>query len=153
SGPPGLPSGPACRPRGGCWPRSALRADRGGTAADSVCSSRAPCSCPRSGRIGSSLAARPGPRLGACSHLRAGSDRCLGGSIPPGAGGAPIIAFTGTHVQQQRSYLRLGSAPLAGREAELRLLVGLLDQADAGAAQLAALLGEPGVGKTRLLDE
>ena len=43
--------------------------------------------------------------------------------------------------------------PLVGREAELRTLVGLLDAADTGTPAFAALVGEPGMGKSRLTEE
>jgi DNA-binding CsgD family transcriptional regulator len=46
-----------------------------------------------------------------------------------------------------------GSAPLAGRDAELGTLRALLERAGGGEAHLAAVAGEPGVGKTRLLGE
>ena len=36
-----------------------------------------------------------------------------------------------------------------GREEELTLLCGLLDDAQAGETRVAALSGEPGIGKTR----
>ena len=43
-------------------------------------------------------------------------------------------------------------APLLGREAELQLLTGLLDDAESSGAALV-LRGEPGIGKSRLLSE
>src|SRR5205085_2268124 len=45
------------------------------------------------------------------------------------------------------------SAPTIGRDAELARLVGSLDRACGGAAQLVRLVGEAGIGKTRLVDE
>jgi DNA-binding NarL/FixJ family response regulator len=44
-------------------------------------------------------------------------------------------------------------APLVGRRAELATLVGVLDSAAAGAAGVAVVGGDAGVGKTRLLGE
>jgi class 3 adenylate cyclase/tetratricopeptide (TPR) repeat protein len=46
-----------------------------------------------------------------------------------------------------------GGTPLAGREAELRTLRALLDGARAGTGGLVELVGEPGIGKSRLVDE
>jgi adenylate cyclase len=46
-----------------------------------------------------------------------------------------------------------GRAPLAGRQAELRLLDGSLREAVAGRGGVVVLTGEPGLGKTRLVHE
>src|SRR5262249_54417325 len=45
------------------------------------------------------------------------------------------------------------SAPLIGRDAELARLVASLDRACGGSAQLVRLVGEAGIGKTRLVNE
>jgi predicted ATPase/class 3 adenylate cyclase len=45
------------------------------------------------------------------------------------------------------------SAPLIGRDAELAHMMGGLDLACGGTAQLVRLIGEAGIGKTRLVDE
>jgi adenylate cyclase len=45
------------------------------------------------------------------------------------------------------------SAPLIGRDAELGRLLAVLDRACDGAAQLVRLVGEAGIGKSRLLNE
>jgi predicted ATPase/class 3 adenylate cyclase len=45
------------------------------------------------------------------------------------------------------------SAPLIGRDAELAHMIGSLELACGGAAQLVRLIGEAGIGKTRLVDE
>ncbi len=45
------------------------------------------------------------------------------------------------------------NAPLVGRTVELTRLLGSLDLACAGAAQLVRLVGEAGIGKSRLVDE
>jgi DNA-binding SARP family transcriptional activator len=44
-------------------------------------------------------------------------------------------------------------APLYGRDEELRRLLGVYDAAAAGAGGVITVLGEPGIGKTRLLQE
>ncbi|MDA9423111.1 adenylate/guanylate cyclase domain-containing protein [Bradyrhizobium sp. CCBAU 53380] len=44
-------------------------------------------------------------------------------------------------------------APLIGRDAELARMIGSLDRACGGAAQLVRLVGEAGIGKTRLVNE
>ena len=46
-----------------------------------------------------------------------------------------------------------GRAPLVGRGAELRALDEAVARAGQGAAELVLVQGEPGIGKTRLLDE
>ena len=46
-----------------------------------------------------------------------------------------------------------GQAPLAGRQAELRMLDITLREAVAGQGQVIVLTGEPGIGKTRLVQE
>ncbi|MCP3409904.1 adenylate/guanylate cyclase domain-containing protein [Bradyrhizobium sp. CCGB01] len=45
------------------------------------------------------------------------------------------------------------NAPLIGRDAELARMIGNLDRACGGAAQLVRLVGEAGIGKTRLVGE
>ena len=45
------------------------------------------------------------------------------------------------------------NAPLIGRDAELARMIGSLDRACGGAAQLVRLVGEAGIGKTRLVRE
>jgi class 3 adenylate cyclase/tetratricopeptide (TPR) repeat protein len=46
-----------------------------------------------------------------------------------------------------------GLAPFVGREAELGMLVGCLNSAASGEARCVAVLGGPGLGKTRLVEE
>jgi DNA-binding NtrC family response regulator/tetratricopeptide (TPR) repeat protein len=46
-----------------------------------------------------------------------------------------------------------GRARFVGRERELRLLVERSEQAQAGEGQVVMVVGEPGIGKSRLLDE
>ena len=43
--------------------------------------------------------------------------------------------------------------PFVGRQAELTALYQALERATAGHGQVVAIIGEPGVGKTRLLHE
>ena len=45
------------------------------------------------------------------------------------------------------------SAPLIGRDAELARMLASLDQACGGSAQLVRLVGEAGIGKSRLVNE
>ena len=47
----------------------------------------------------------------------------------------------------------VSSRAIVGRDGPLRALAGLLEDAAAGAPQLALIAGEPGVGKTRLIGE
>ncbi|MFN0070432.1 MAG: AAA family ATPase, partial [Chloroflexota bacterium] len=49
--------------------------------------------------------------------------------------------------------LRLGRSPLVGRAAELALLEDALREAGVGRANVVLLAGEPGIGKSRLLQE
>ncbi len=43
--------------------------------------------------------------------------------------------------------------PLVGRERELAMLAGVVEDARGGSGQLVDIVGEPGIGKSRLLDE
>src|SRR5689334_19084820 len=45
------------------------------------------------------------------------------------------------------------TAALVGRDSELEFLIGRLEAAESGSAQFAAVEGDPGMGKTRLLRE
>lgn len=53
-------------------------------------------------------------------------------------------------VQEMR---RSGRLPLAGRDAELAALTAALDAAVEGRGQVAEIIGEPGLGKTRLVEQ
>src|SRR5690349_12098825 len=47
----------------------------------------------------------------------------------------------------------VGPLPFVGRDAELALLTSALDRAFGGAGQLVLLAGEPGIGKTRTVEQ
>src|SRR5207302_804552 len=51
------------------------------------------------------------------------------------------------------AFLRVGRGPLVGRARELAILANSLAEARAMRAGVVLLTGEPGIGKTRLLDE
>jgi len=59
-----------------------------------------------------------------------------------------VGAATGSRTRQ----MSLQQLPLIGRDAELELLRGALDAARAGTGRLVEIVGEAGVGKSRLLD-
>jgi DNA-binding NtrC family response regulator/tetratricopeptide (TPR) repeat protein len=77
-------------------------------------------------------------------RLRPGDPTRLGGyavmGVSPGRG-----AWAGRR--------RPTRSPLAGRERELLLLDAILEQVKAGRGQVVSLVGAPGMGKSRLLDE
>src|SRR3954453_6335813 len=50
-------------------------------------------------------------------------------------------------------FLRVGRAPFVGRGRELAVLANSLEEARAAHAGIVLLAGEPGIGKTRLLEE
>jgi class 3 adenylate cyclase/tetratricopeptide (TPR) repeat protein len=52
-----------------------------------------------------------------------------------------------------QAFAARGLTPFVGRQAELATLQGALGQAGAGHGQVVAVIGEPGVGKTRLFHE
>jgi class 3 adenylate cyclase/tetratricopeptide (TPR) repeat protein len=52
-----------------------------------------------------------------------------------------------------QAFAARGLTPFVGRQAELATLSKILEQAGAGHGQVAAVIGEPGVGKTRLFHE
>jgi class 3 adenylate cyclase len=56
--------------------------------------------------------------------------------------------------ERRRGLERVGlDSPMVGREGPLRTLTELLDVARAGKGRIAVLIGEPGIGKSRLLAE
>jgi class 3 adenylate cyclase len=69
----------------------------------------------------------------------------------------PVAVYEVTGVGPIRTRLQgavaRGLSPFVGREAELATLQRALEQASAGHGQVVAVVGEPGIGKTRLLYE
>lgn len=57
------------------------------------------------------------------------------------------------HPQSGRSPAGSKRPPLAGRQAELQVLLAALERVDDGEGGVAIVCGEAGIGKTRLLDE
>ena len=77
-------------------------------------------------------------------------------SIPGRARGVVVHRLAGPleTPRQARGLETLGlSAPLIGRGSELARMIDHLDRAAGGAAQLLRLVGEAGIGKTRLVNE
>src|SRR5438094_2250116 len=64
---------------------------------------------------------------------------------------APLVAWRLLHVETAAT--DRGRAPLVGREDEIALLVGALEDALAGKGHIVSIVGEAGLGKTRLVDE
>ena len=58
-----------------------------------------------------------------------------------------------THVAPQLSVARRSPTPFVGREAELTMLRARWRQAQGGQGQVVSMVGEPGMGKSRLLRE
>jgi class 3 adenylate cyclase len=54
--------------------------------------------------------------------------------------------------QRRRGHARRGHAPLVGRMEELGLLLGRWERSKAGDGQAVLLVGEPGIGKTHLVE-
>jgi class 3 adenylate cyclase/tetratricopeptide (TPR) repeat protein len=69
----------------------------------------------------------------------------------------PVAAWDVVGAREARTRLEIetdrGLTPLVGRERELGLLLDAFGQARAGHGQVAFLVGEPGIGKSRLLFE
>src|SRR3989440_8509481 len=63
---------------------------------------------------------------------------------------APLVAWRLLRVETEATDRR---APLIGRESEMALLVGALEDALAGKGHIVSIVGEAGLGKTRLVDE
>src|SRR5262245_28704295 len=73
-------------------------------------------------------------------------------NAPPAAlGGADPRTLTRSTGASGRIDLPAGDTPMFGREAELAQLRALLDQAAEGRGHLGVIIGEAGMGKTRLL--
>src|SRR5829696_3392867 len=81
------------------------------------------------------LAKRPPDRPQAAAEVRDALDRL---------GGAPSVPVVAVAADRE---------PLIGRDAELASVRRALELARAGSAQVVAVGGEPGIGKTRLVDE
>src|SRR5829696_75244 len=81
------------------------------------------------------LAKRPVDRPARAEDVRDALDRL---------GGAPRVPVVTVASDRE---------PLVGRDAELATLRGALEAARAGSARVVALAGEPGIGKTRIVDE
>ena len=76
--------------------------------------------------------------------------------VTPEPGAAPLVAsyLDAPRPTAAERLPRLGGrAPLAGRQAELRLVEGALREAVARRGGVVVLTGEPGLGKTRLVQE
>jgi len=67
--------------------------------------------------------------------------------------GRPLPGGEEIHPQAPREDLQLGELPLVGRRAECRRLLERLTQVRAGRGEIVLILGEAGVGKTRLVQE
>jgi len=69
----------------------------------------------------------------------------------------PLLAWEVLGAREARTRLDVeegrGLTPLVGRERELGLLLDAFDRARAGQGQVVLLVGEPGIGKSRLLHE
>ena len=69
----------------------------------------------------------------------------------------PVTAYRLLGVSHRRSGLRESISPrmaaFVDRESELNILAGLLRQVENGRGQAVGLVGEPGIGKSRLLAE
>ena len=66
---------------------------------------------------------------------------------------APVQAYTVDAELGTRPNVADRGLPFAGRTAERAELLGLLDSARAGRGRLVSIVGEQGIGKTRLADE
>ena len=65
----------------------------------------------------------------------------------------PVTAFTVGAVAGARYADTGGRAPLVGREREMEILHAALDSACAGKGRVVELIGEAGIGKSRLIEE
>ena len=76
------------------------------------------------------------------------------GGSPSSVNGAAGPASSSVATARIQSFVpTLPPWPLVGRSDQLAELVGALDQAEAGTVALAGLVGEPGIGKSRLAGE
>ena len=65
---------------------------------------------------------------------------------------APVVAWRLVGAAAEDAGQRQRTA-LVGRDAEMAVLLGALDDAIAGRGRLVSIVGEPGLGKSRLIDE
>src|SRR5262249_4651482 len=101
-------------------------------------------------------AARPGQILAtAATRDRAGADWEWEPRGPSAVRGRrePVVAFEPARAAKTRRRPAGPCHPLVGRERELGDLLARLDRARGGAGGALILSGEPGIGKTRLLEE
>lgn len=86
-------------------------------------------------------------------HVRVGPR----GEVQVGAAHTPVPVYVVRGIAHQRSGVvgcgALARSPFLGRTRELALLQGRLDAVMAGQGQVVAVVGEPGMGKSRLLAE
>jgi class 3 adenylate cyclase/tetratricopeptide (TPR) repeat protein len=79
------------------------------------------------------------------------------GEVPLKGKAAPVRAWEVVAARARRTRLEVnaerGLTPLVGREHEIRVLFECFEKAKAGHGQIVFLVGEPGVGKSRLLFE
>src|SRR5207253_4508470 len=64
---------------------------------------------------------------------------------------APLVAWRLLRIETAAA--DRGRAPLVGRDEEVAVLVGALEEALAGKGHIVSIVGEAGLGKTRLVDE
>lgn len=100
----------------------------------------------------------PGPELRTLeSDILAQSAALDASPVRPGGGGvAPVVVDAAPRPDGARAQdpgPRSSATPLVGRGAELGLLEELLEDAAHGHGRVAVVLGEPGIGKTRLAEE
>ena len=113
-------------------------------------------------RLVEDLGIEPGPELQAVQAAVLRQDPALAWT-PPAPAPAPPVAVPPTAVPPPTPAPAAAPSPweaappspwpLVGRDAERDALVALLDAAGAGSPRFAALVGEPGIGKSRLLAE
>ncbi len=65
----------------------------------------------------------------------------------------PITAFTVGEAKGSRATIAEAGLPLLGRDLELQALFGAWKSSQEGAGRVAELTAEPGMGKSRLLEE
>src|SRR5438876_1062018 len=63
------------------------------------------------------------------------------------------VALGGVDMDDFLPSVLFGGSPLVGRDGEVRAFTGAVEAAVAGGFQFLTVVGEPGVGKTRLLAE